>query len=801
MKRNISKVAVLGSGIMGSGIACHFANIGVEVLLLDICPNELNEGEKQKKLSLDSKAVKNRIVNEMFNKCIKSKPSPIYSKSFIQRIKLGNFDDDINKIKSADWIIEVVVEKLEIKQKVFDLIEKHRTPGTIVTSNTSGIPIKLMSKGRSDDFNKNFAITHFFNPPRYLNLFEVIPSPNCDKHLLSFLLKYGEKYLGKTSILAKDTPAFIGNRIGTFGIQSLFHQVKNGDYTIEEIDKLTGSIIGRPKSATFRTADVVGLDTLISVSKGIYDSCKNDESIEIFKEPDFLKKMVKNNALGSKTGKGFYKKIKDNSGKSKILRLDFDSMEYVEQKKVNFDILSKARKIKASNEKFKFLVSGDDKGSNFYKENFSRMFHYIQNRIPEISDSIVSIDEAMKAGFGWKDGPFEIWNYIGINEGKELMKVYGLETAKWIDDMLSNGYNEFYKESEGIVQYYDLKSKKYKTKPGQEGFVILKNISEDKVVWSNSEATLYDIGSDIVNLEFSSKMNVINQNIISSLKKGVEIAEKDFKGLVIGNEGSHFSAGADISMIFLLSIEQEYDELNHVMKIFQDTMMRLRYSAIPVVAAPHGYTLGGGCELCLQCDAVVPYSETYIGLVEAGIGLLPGGGGMKEMILRASDKFKKNDVEVNILQEYFMNIGMGKTATSGFEGYELDYFIKGRDITVMNKKNQINIAKQKALNLFDAGYTKPIERNDIKVLGKQALGMLYVGVDSLRAGDYISDHDKKIANKIAYVLCGGDLSQPTKVSEQYLLELEREAFISLCGERKTLERMQYMLKNGKPLRN
>ena len=801
MKRNISKVAVLGSGIMGSGIACHFANIGVEVLLLDICPNELNESEKQKKLSLDSKAVKNRIVNEMFNKCIKSKPSPIYSKNFLNRIKLGNFNDDIHEIKNADWIIEVVVEKLEIKKQVFDLIEKHRTPGTIVTSNTSGIPIKLMCKGRSDDFNKNFAITHFFNPPRYLNLFEVIPSPNCDKDLLNFLLKYGEKYLGKTSILAKDTPAFIGNRIGTFGIQSLFHQVKNGDYTIEEIDKLTGSIIGRPKSATFRTADVVGLDTLISVSKGIYDSCKNDESIEIFKEPNFLKKMVEINALGSKTGKGFYKKIKDKGGKSKILRLDFDSMEYVEQKKVSFDILSKARKIKASNEKFKFLVSGDDKASNFYKENFSKMFHYIQNRIPEISDSIVSIDQAMKAGFGWKDGPFEIWNYIGINEGKKLMKLYGLKTAKWIDDMLSNGYNEFYRKSEGIVKYYDITSKKYKTKPGQEGFIILKNILGNKVVWSNSEATLYDIGNNIVNLEFSSKMNVINQNIISSLKKGVEIAEKDFKGLVIGNEGSHFSAGADISMIFLLSIEQEYDELNHVMKIFQDTMMRLRYSAIPVVAAPHGYTLGGGCELCLQCDAVVPYSETYIGLVEAGIGLLPGGGGMKEMILRASDKFKKNDVEVNILQEYFMNIGMGKTATSGFEGYELDYFIKGRDITVMNKKNQINIAKQKALNLYDAGYTKPIERKDIKVLGKQALGMLYVGVDSLRAGDYISDHDKKIANKIAYVLCGGDLSQPTQVSEQYLLELEREAFISLCGERKTLERMQYMLKNGKPLRN
>ena len=801
MVKNISKIAVLGSGIMGSGIACHFANIGVEVLLLDICPKELNENEVKQNLSLDSKKVKNRIVNDMFQKCIKSRPSPIYNKKFLDRIKLGNFEDDIDKINEVDWIIEVVVEKLDIKKSVFDLVEKHRKTGTIITSNTSGIPIKLMNEGRSDDFKECFAITHFFNPPRYLNLFEVVPGPDCKKEILDFLLDYGEKFLGKTSVLAKDTPAFIGNRIGIFGIMSLFHQIKSGEYSVEEVDKLTGPAIGRPKSATFRTADIAGLDTMCHVANGVYEKCKDDESREVFKLPDFLQKMLDNNMLGSKTGKGFYKKIKDDNGKSKILALDLNTFKYNEQKKVSYETLKNARKCKKRDEKFKTLISGNDKASKFYEENFARMFGYIQNRIPEISNDITSIDAALKTGFGWKDGPFEIWNYIGVKEGVELMKKFDLKPAEWINEMIKKNTNNFYRINDGFREYYDINSNSFNKIAGQDGFVILKNIPENKVIWSNNEARLIDIGDDILNLEFGSKMNSINQNIIKALDKSIEIAEKDFKGLVLGNESDHFSAGADISVIFLAAIEQEYDEINFFMKMFQNTMMKLRYSSIPVIGAPHGYTLGGGCEVCLHCDKLIAYSETYIGLVEVGVGLVPGGGGLKEMALRASDKFRPNDVEVNLLQEYFINIGMAKTATSGFEGFDLDYLVKGRDHIIMNKKNQISIAKQTAINMYEMGYTKPIKRTDIKVLGKQALGMMYVGADSMLAGGYISEHDKKIANKIANVLCGGELSQATRVSEQYLLDLEREAFLSLCGERKTLERIQYMLKNGKPLRN
>ena len=801
MNKNISKVAVLGSGIMGSGIACHFANIGVEVLLLDICPKELNENEVKQNLNLDSKKVKNRIVNDMFQKCIKSRPSPIYNKKFLDRIKLGNFEDDIDKINEVDWIIEVVVEKLDIKKSVFDLVEKHRKTGTIITSNTSGIPIKLMNEGRSDDFKECFAITHFFNPPRYLNLFEVVPGPDCKKEILDFLLDYGEKFLGKTSVLAKDTPAFIGNRIGIFGIMSLFHQIKSGEYSVEEVDKLTGPAIGRPKSATFRTADIAGLDTMCHVANGVYEKCKDDESREVFKLPDFLQKMLDNNMLGSKTGKGFYKKIKDDNGKSKILALDLNTFKYNEQKKVSYETLKNARKCKKRDEKFKTLISGNDKASKFYEENFARMFGYIQNRIPEISNDITSIDAALKTGFGWKDGPFEIWNYIGVKEGVELMKKFDLKPAEWINEMIKKNTNNFYRINDGFREYYDINSNSFNKIAGQDGFVILKNTPENKVIWSNNEARLIDIGDDILNLEFGSKMNSINQNIIKALDKSIDIAEKDFKGLVLGNESDHFSAGADISVIFLAAIEQEYDELNFFMKMFQNTMMKLRYSSIPVIGAPHGYTLGGGCEVCLHCDKLIAYSETYIGLVEVGVGLVPGGGGLKEMALRASDKFRPNDVEVNLLQEYFINIGMAKTATSGFEGFDLDYLVKGRDHIIMNKKNQISIAKQTAINMYEMGYTKPVKRTDIKVLGKQALGMMYVGADSMLAGGYISEHDKKIANKIANVLCGGELSQATRVSEQYLLDLEREAFLSLCGERKTLERIQYMLKNGKPLRN
>lgn len=796
MTRRISKVAVIGSGIMGSGIACHFANIGVEVLLLDIPPRELSDAEKAKGLSLEHKTVRNRIVNTNLANALKSKPSPIYHPQFASRIKTGNLEDDLKKIADVDWIIEVVVERLDIKQKVFEQIEQFRKPGTLITSNTSGIPIKFMNDGRSEDFKQHFAVTHFFNPPRYLKLFEVVPGPQCKKEVTEFLLSYGEKFLGKTSVLAKDTPAFIGNRIGIFGIQSLFHQVKELGLTIEEVDKLTGPVIGRPKSATFRTVDVVGLDTLVHVANGLYENCPNDEAHELFKLPDFIKTMMDNKWLGSKTGQGFYKK----EGKE-ILALDLNTLEYRPQKKASFSTLELTKTIDSVIDRFPVLVNGSDRAGAFYRKNFAAMFAYVQNRIPEISDELYRIDDAMKAGFGWENGPFEIWGSIGIRKGIELMKAEGHSPAPWIEEMLNSGNTSFYSVQDGATYYYDVTAKKQLKKPGQDAFIILDNIRKSNEVWKNTDAVVQDLGDGILNIEFRSKMNTLGGGVIQALNKAVDLAEKDFQGLVVGNQGANFSVGANIGMIFMMAVEQEYDELNFAIKMFQDTMMRMRYSSIPVIAAPHGMTLGGGCELSMHADKVVAAAETYIGLVEFGVGVIPGGGGSKEMTLRASDTFRKNDVELNVLQEYFLTIGMAKVATSAYEAFDFGILQKGKDVVVINRERQIAEAKKHALLMAEAGYTMPIKRTDVKVLGKQALGMFLVGTDSMEAGKYISEHDKKIANKLAYVMAGGDLSEPSFVSEQYLLDLEREAFLSLCTERKTLERIQHMLKTGKPLRN
>lgn len=796
MTRRISKVAVIGSGIMGSGIACHFANIGVEVLLLDIPPRELSDAEKAKGLSLEHKTVRNRIVNTNLANALKSKPSPIYHPQFASRIKTGNLEDDLKKIADVDWIIEVVVERLDIKQKVFEQIEQFRKPGTLITSNTSGIPIKFMNDGRSEDFKQHFAVTHFFNPPRYLKLFEVVPGPQCKKEVTEFLLSYGEKFLGKTSVLAKDTPAFIGNRIGIFGIQSLFHQVKELGLTIEEVDKLTGPVIGRPKSATFRTVDVVGLDTLVHVANGLYENCPNDEAHELFKLPDFIKTMMDNKWLGSKTGQGFYKK----EGKE-ILALDLNTLEYRPQKKASFSTLELTKTIDSVIDRFPVLVNGSDRAGAFYRKNFAAMFAYVQNRIPEISDELYRIDDAMKAGFGWENGPFEIWDAIGIRKGIELMKAEGHSPAPWIEEMLNSGNTSFYSVQDGATYYYDVTAKKQLKKPGQDAFIILDNIRKSNEVWKNTDAVVQDLGDGILNIEFKSKMNTLGGGVIQALNKAVDLAEKDFQGLVVGNQGANFSVGANIGMIFMMAVEQEYDELNFAIKMFQDTMMRMRYSSIPVIAAPHGMTLGGGCELSMHADKVVAAAETYIGLVEFGVGVIPGGGGSKEMTLRASDTFRKNDVELNVLQEYFLTIGMAKVATSAYEAFDFGILQKGKDVVVINRERQIAEAKKHALLMAEAGYTMPIKRTDVKVLGKQALGMFLVGTDSMEAGKYISEHDKKIANKLAYVMAGGDLSEPSFVSEQYLLDLEREAFLSLCTERKTLERIQHMLKTGKPLRN
>ncbi|MFY0713130.1 enoyl-CoA hydratase/isomerase family protein [Seonamhaeicola sp. NFXS20] len=800
-KRIIKKVAVIGSGIMGSGIACHFANIGLEVLLLDIVPRELNDAEKAKGLTLKDKLVRDGLVNDSLKKALKSKPSPIYHQKFAGRITTGNLEDDIAKVKDVDWIIEVVVERLDIKKQVFENLEKHRTPGTLITSNTSGIPIKFMSEGRSEDFQKHFCGTHFFNPARYLKLFEIIPGPNTSQEVLEFLNNYGEQFLGKTSVVAKDTPAFIGNRIGIFGIQSLFHQVKELGLTIEEVDKLTGPVIGRPKSATFRTVDVVGLDTLVHVANGIYDNCPNDEAHELFKLPDFINTMMENKWLGSKTGQGFYKKVKGENGKSEILSLDLNTLEYRSKKRAKFSTLELTKSIEKVIDRFKILVSGKDKAGEFYRKNFAAMFAYVSNRIPEISDELYKIDDAMKAGFGWEHGPFQIWDAIGVEKGIEIMKAEGYQPAAWVNNMLAAGSTSFYSVKDGATYFYDISSKSQTKKPGQDAFIILDNIRKSNEVFKNSGVVIEDLGDGILNCEFQSKMNTIGGDVLAGLNKAIDIAEKDFEGLVIGNQGANFSVGANIGMIFMMAVEQEYDELNAAIKYFQDTMMRMRYSSIPTVAAPHGMTLGGGCELSLHADKVVAAAETYIGLVEFGVGVIPGGGGSKEMALRASDSFRKGDVELNVLQEYFLTIGMAKVSTSAYEAFDLGVLQKGKDVIVVNKDRQIATAKAHAKLLANAGYSQPIKRKDVKVLGKQALGMFLVGTDAMEASNYISEHDQKIANKLAYVMAGGDLSEPTLVTEQYLLDLEREAFLSLCTERKTLERIQHMLKTGKPLRN
>jgi 3-hydroxyacyl-CoA dehydrogenase len=826
MKRTIKKVAVIGSGIMGSGIACHFANIGVEVLLLDITPKELTDAEAKKGLTLESKIVRNRLVNVNLTNLLKSKPSPIYHQKFARRITTGNTTDDMAKIADVDWIIEVVVERLDIKKLVFEQIEKFRKPGTLVTTNTSGIPIHFMSEGRSEDFQKHFCGTHFFNPVRYLKLFEIIPGPQSSSEVLDFLTIYGEKFLGKTSVVAKDTPAFIGNRIGIFGIQSLFHLVKELGLTIEEVDKLTGPIIGRPKSATFRTVDVIGLDTLVHVANGIYENCPNDEQHELFKLPDFITKMIEKNWLGSKTGQGFYKKSpspalpKEEGVKFDILSLDLNTLEYRAAKKVSFETLELTKTIDKPIDRFKVLVKGKDKAGEFYRKSLAAMFAYVSNRIPEITDELYKIDDAMKAGFGWENGPFEIWDAIGVAKGIEIMKAEGLDPNDWVTEMLASGNSSFYTIKEGATYFYNIPNKihpsdseqaKQSKVPGQDAFIILKNIrgtslngelsKQNKKVWSNSGAIIQDLGDGILNLEFQSKMNTIGGDVLQAINKAIDLSEKEYQGLVIGNQGANFSVGADIGMLFMMAVEQEYEELNMAIKMFQDTMMRVRYSGIPVIVAPHGMTLGGGCEISVHADKVVAAAETYIGLVEFGVGVIPGGGGSKEMALRASDLFRKNDVELNVLQEYFLTVAMAKVSTSAYEAFDLGILQNGKDVVVVNKNRQIAEAKKHTLLMAEAGYTQPIRRNDVKVLGKQALGMFLVGTDQMEAGNYISEYDKKIANKLAYVMAGGDLSEPTFVSEQYLLDIEREAFLSLCTERKTLERIQYMLTKGKPLRN
>lgn len=799
MKRSIRKVAVLGSGVMGSAIACHFANIGCQVLLLDIAPKELSDEEKSKGLPLDHKAVKNRIVNSSLDRSIKSSPGPIYSKKFLSRITTGNFDDDMARIKDYDWTIEVVVENLDIKKKVYEQVEKFRKPGTLITSNTSGIPIHLMSEGRSEDFKKHFCGTHFFNPPRYLKLLEIIPTPSTDPEIVKFLMHYGDLYLGKTTVLCKDTPAFIANRVGIYAIMKVVDSMRKYDLNIDEIDKLTGPVIGRPKSATFRTSDLVGLDTLIKVATNLYNGLPNDEGRDMFKLPADIGKLEQNKWLGDKTGQGFYKKSKNSKGETEILTLDLKSFEYKPKAKAKFATLETTKTIDNLKDRFKVLLSGKDKAGDFYRDSFYGLFKYVSNRIPEIADELYKIDDAICAGFGWELGPFETWDAVGIEKTVQAMEAAGYKPNQWVYDMISAGNKSFYKVEGGQRKFYDVASRAYKTIPGKDAFIILENLS-DSIVWKNAESKITDIGDGVINFSWHSKSYTLGSSVIEGLNKAIDLSEKDFKGLVIGHQGADFSLGANLGLVFMFAIEQEYDEIDFMVRQFQNSVMRIRYSSSPVVVCPQGRTLGGGCEMTLHADIAQAAAETYIGLVEVGVGLIPGGGGTKEFAKRVSDSLQEGDVELNALQNAFMNIATAKVALSAEEAREMGV-LRDKDRISINKDRQILDAKAAVLELYDAGYTMPMQAKNIKVQGRSGMALFMAGINGMRMGNYISDHDMKIARWIANVMCGGDLTSPQEVSEQYLLDLEREAFVSLTGEKKTLERIQSILTGGKPLRN
>lgn len=777
---------------MGSRIACHFAGVGLQVLLLDIQPKDLPADAKP--------SDRNKIVNDALAAAIKSNPSPVYTADVAKRIKTGNFTDNMKDIADCDWVIEVVVERLDIKQSVFSEVEKYRKPGTLITSNTSGIPIHLMTEGRSDDFKKHFCGTHFFNPPRYLRLLEVIPTPHTDPAVVDFLMHYGDLTLGKTTVLCKDTPAFIANRIGVYGMMAIMNTMEQLKLTVDEIDALTGPVIGRPKSATFRTADVVGIDTLVKVAKGVYDNCPADEAREQFIIPAWLNKMVENNWLGDKTGQGFFKKTKGAGGEKEILTLNLQTLEYGARQKPKFATLETAKPIEDLKTRIKALCAGTDKAGEFYRLFHYNLFSYISHRIPEISDELYRVDDAMMAGFGWEIGAFESWDTLGLAKTVEAMKAAGHKVAAWVEEMIAAGNTSFYKVENGKRLCYDAGSKSYKVLPGGDAFIVMKNF-ENQTIWKNAACRTYHLGDDVIGLEWYTKMGSIGGEVLEGLQRSIAIAEEKYKGLVVANDGPNFSAGANVAMIFMMAIEQDYDEIDMAIRQFQNTMMRVRYSAIPVVLAPHGLALGGGCEMSLHADRVIPAAETYTGLVEVGIGVIPGGGGTKEFVLRAADEVHNGEPETIPLQNRFLTIATAKVATSAFEAFDLGIYRKGKDAVSINQGRRISEAKQAVIEMYNDGYVMPVQRTDIKVLGRSMLGALHAGINGMWRANYATDHDVTVAKKLAYVMCGGDLSEPTLVSEQYLLDLEREAFLSLTGEKKTLERIQSVLKSGKPLRN
>ncbi len=810
MRKAIKRAGVIGAGVMGATIAAQLANVGIETLLLDIVLPELTDEDRKKGLTQDSRAFRDKLARKGLETAIKSKPASFYVAENAKRIKLGNLEDDLEKLRGVDWIIEVVVERLDIKQKVFERIETVLEPGTIISSNTSGISAKAMSEGRSENFRKHFAITHFFNPPRYMKLLEIVPCEDTLPEVVETIAETCEKVVGKGVVWAKDTPNFIANRIGVFSMLHVIRSMLDLGLSVEAVDKLTGPVIGHPKSASFRTADLVGLDTLLHVANNVYEGAPNDEQREMFKTPELLQKMLEKKLLGEKTGQGFYKKGKDEKGKKIILSIDTKTLDYTPQEKVKFASLEAAMNASGTEGKMQNLFYAKDKAGEFTFRQVAETLIYSANRIPEIADDIVNVDNAMKWGFAWKLGPFETWDALGVTRSLEKMKAAGYSIPGWVQEMVDQGNESFYRSEAGKSLYYDPASTSYKEVPVKAGVILLPSLKDrNMTVAGNKGATLVDLGDGVACLEFHTKMNAMGDDIVNMVFKSAEIVEKDFDGLVIANHGTNFSAGANLPLVLFTAQEEEWEDLDWMIKTFQDSFMRLKYLDKPVVAAPAGLALGGGCEICLAADRVRFAAETYMGLVEVGVGLIPAGGGTKELYLRNTEHlfevargglYPKQIELMPYIARAFETIAMAKVATSGPEAIKMGY-LRPTDRMTVNRDYLIDDAKKTVIAMNMEGYQPPMARDEIRVAGENTFAMIKLGLWSMHESGFITDHDVTVSTKVGYVLCGGEVLADTMVSEQYLLDLEREAFLSLCGDPKTQMRIQHMLQTGKPLRN
>ncbi len=800
----IEKAAVLGAGTMGAQIAAHLANAGVPTLLLDIVPGELTPEEQKKNLTLESKEVRDRIARAGLEAAKKAKPAAFFTSDNATLVTVGNFDDDLAKLKDRDLIIEAVVENLDIKRQLYQRVEQHRRPGSIVASNTSGIPIRLLAEGCTDDFRAHFLGVHFFNPPRYLHLVELIRTEWTKPEISCFLFGFLDQRLGKGVVPAKDRPNFIANRIGTFGALLTIKTMLEDGYSIEEVDKLTGPAVGRPKTATFRTFDLVGLDVFSHVIKNLYEALPDDDQREMFVAPEFLNHMLARGILGNKTKGGFYKKQKGEGDKQEIWTLETASLEYRPSQKVKLPALEMTKNIEETRERIKTLVWSKDRAGAFLWKTLSGTLRYAAARIPEIADTVVEVDRGMRWGFNWELGPFEVWDAIGLEKSTARMKAEGQAVPANVESMIAAGASSFYKEENGQQSYFDFASKHYLPLADPPGAIILKSLKErSAVIKKNSGASLIDIGDGVACLEFHSKMNAIGGDTLQMVKQSLAEVEKNFVGLVVGNQGANFCVGANLMLMLMEAQEENWEELDMMGRVFQSSTMSLRYSPKPVVVAPFNLVFGGGCEMVLHADRVRAAAETYIGLVEVGVGIIPAGGGTKEMLVRVLDSIPKNVDDADpfpFVKRAFETIALAKVATSAQEARTYG-FLGVDDAISMNSDRLIADAKQEVLALAATGYVQPQQRTDILALGMPALATLKLGIHQMKRGGYISDHDALIGEKLARILTGGDLNHPTRVSEQYLLDLEREAFLSLVGERKTQERIGHMLKTGKPLRN